>query len=388
MRIVIAPDKFKGSLTAPQAADALARGVRAALPSAEIVAAPMADGGEGVVDALVAATGGSLHEARVTGPLGSLLTAPYGMLGDGRTAVVEMAAAAGLALVPKDRRDPRRTTTRGVGELILAAARTGVRRLIVGIGGSATNDGGAGLAQALGFRLLDARGRDLGPGGGALTHLDRIVPPGEPRGLQRIEVAVACDVTNPLCGPAGASAVYGPQKGATPEMVEELDRNLERLARIIERDLGVAIAEVPGAGAAGGLGGGLLAFAGGRLQPGIDLVIAAVGLAAKLRGADLCLTGEGSLDSQSAFGKTAVGVARLARSLDVPTLALVGSLGEGADACLAEGIDAFFAIGRGPATLDESLARAPDLLALAAEQAVRAFLAGARRGSRGDHVHE
>ncbi|AMV39955.1 Glycerate 2-kinase [Planctomyces sp. SH-PL62] len=251
MRIVIAPDKFKGSLTAPEAAKALARGVRAAEPTAEILAVPMADGGEGVVEALVAATGGSYHEARVTGPLGSPVPARFGLLGDGRTAVVEMAAAAGLALVPRDRRDPRRTTTRGVGELMLAAADLGVGRLIVGIGGSATNDGGAGMAQALGFRLLDAQGRDLAPGGGALRALDRITPPDAGTALKGVEVSVACDVTNPLCGPTGASAVYGPQKGATPDMVEELDRNLDRLARIIERDLGAAVAEIPGAGPRG-----------------------------------------------------------------------------------------------------------------------------------------
>ena len=379
MRIVIAPDKFKGSLTASQAAEALARGARAAAPSAEIRTVPMADGGEGVAEALVAATGGTFREVPVTGPLGTLHDARFGLLGDGRTAVVEMAAAAGLALVPPGRRDPRKTTTRGVGELILAAVRAGVDRLIVGIGGSATNDGGAGLAQALGFRLLDARGRDLGPGGGALSALDRIVPPGEPRALQRVRVRVACDVTNPLCGPSGASVVYGPQKGATPEMVEELDRNLDRLARVVERDLGIDMAETPGSGAAGGLGGGLVAFAGGKLERGVDLVIEAVGLADALQGADLCLTGEGSLDAQSAFGKTAVGVARLARSLGVPTFALAGSIGEGARRCLDEGLDAYFPICPGPVTLDQAIARADDFLARAAEQAVRAYLAGARR---------
>ncbi|MDG3004181.1 glycerate kinase [Paludisphaera mucosa] len=388
MRIVIAPDKFKGSLTAAEAARAIARGVHAADPKADVVAAPMADGGEGIVEALVAATDGSFREIRVTGPMGEPIAARYGLLGDGRTAVVEMAKAAGLVLVPKDRRDPLRATTRGVGELILAAAGTGVHRLIVGIGGSATNDGGAGLAQALGYRLIDAQGREIGPGGGPLADLDRIERDGAARALTGVEIAVACDVTNPLCGPSGASAVYGPQKGATPAMVEQLDRNLARLAEAIERDLGVAVAEIPGAGAAGGLGAGLVAFAGGRLEPGIDLVIEAVGLADKLRGADLCLTGEGSLDAQSAFGKTAVGVARLARSLGVPTFALVGSIGEGAEQCLAQGLDAYFPICPGPMSLDDAMARAPDLLARAAEQAVRGFLAGVRPSSKRIHVHE
>jgi glycerate kinase len=324
MRIVIAPDKFKGSLTATEAAHAMARGARSALPSVEIEVAPMADGGEGTVEALVTATGGTYHEVNATGPLGKPVRARFGMLGDDRTAVVEMATASGLVLIPADARDPLSATTRGTGELLLAAVAAGAHRLIVGIGGSATNDGGAGMAQALGFRLLDPEGVEIGPGGGPLGRLDRIERGDGPAGLADVGIAVACDVTNPLCGPDGASAVYGPQKGADPEMVAVLDRNLERLARIVERDLGASIATIPGSGAAGGLGGGLVAFAGGRLEPGVDLVIDAVGLKGRLRGADLCLTGEGSLDAQSAFGKTAVGVARLARSLGCPTLALVG----------------------------------------------------------------
>ena len=380
MRIVLAPDKFKGSLTASQAVEALARGVRAAAPSAEVVAFPMADGGEGIVEALVTATGGAFHHARVTGPLGEPVDARFGVLGDGRTAVVEMAEAAGLALVPRDRRNPLVATTRGVGELMRAAADLGVHRILVGIGGSATNDGGAGLAQALGFRLLDADGCEIGPGGGALARLDRIEAPASSP-FAGLEIAVACDVANPLCGPEGASAVYGPQKGATPEMVAQLDRGLARLAEVVARDRGASIADVPGSGAAGGLGGGLIAFAGGRLQPGIALVIDAVGLAETLRGADLCLTGEGALDAQSAFGKTAVGVAERARSLGVPTFAIVGSIGDGAEACLARGLDAYFPLCPGPMTLDDAMARAADLLAAAAEQAVRGFLAGVRRGA-------
>lgn len=380
MRIVVAPDKFKGSLTAVDAADAMTRGALAALPSAEVERVPMADGGEGIVDALVGATGGSYREAEVTGPLGEPVRARFGMLGDGRTAVIEMAAASGLALVPAEARNPLRTTTRGTGELLLAARDAGARRVIVGIGGSATNDGGAGMAQALGHHLLDAEGAEIGPGGGALARLERIERDERTAALEDLEIAVACDVTNPLCGPEGASAVYGPQKGASPEMVAELDRNLARLATIIERDLRRSVAEIPGAGAAGGLGAGLVAFAGGKLESGVDLVLGAVRLADRLRAADLCLTGEGALDAQSAFGKTIAGVARLANSMGVPTFALAGSIGEGAEQTLAHGLDAYFSICPGPLALEEAIANASRLLENAAEQAVRAFLAGRARG--------
>jgi glycerate 2-kinase len=378
MRVVIAPDKFKESLSALQAADAMARGVVAAVPEASIDLAPMADGGEGTVDALVAATGGSYRQARVSGPFGEPMTASFGLLGDGRTAVIEMAAASGLVLVPHDRRNPLVTTTRGTGELLLAAIAAGARRLIVGIGGSATNDGGAGLGQALGFRLLDANGRDLEPGGGTLNQLARIDSSGRRPELDGVAVSIACDVTNPLCGPRGASAVYGPQKGASPEMIEILDRNLAHFAAIVERDLRVSIKDRPGSGAAGGLGGGLVAFADGKLEPGVDLIIEAVDLKRRLAGADLCLTGEGAIDDQSAFGKTAVGVSRLARSIGCPTLALTGTIKPGAEAVLAEGIDAYFSICDRPISLDEAKTQASLLLEQATEQAVRAFLAGRR----------
>ncbi len=331
MRVVIAPDKFKGSLTALQAAAAMARGVVRAVPGATIDQVPMADGGEGTTQALVAATGGSIREAQVTGPLGEPVVACFGLLGDGQTAVIEMAAASGLVLVPARRRNPLITTTRGTAELLLAAIAAGARRVVVGIGGSATNDGGAGFGQSLGFRLLDQAGRDLEVGGGNLGHLARIDTARRRRELDGVEIAVACDVSNPLCGVEGASAIYGPQKGATPEMVEALDRNLAHFAAIVQRDLGVAIKDQPGSGAAGGLGGGLVAFASGKLEPGIKLIIDAVKLAERLENAVLCLTGEGAIDAQSAFGKTAAGVARLAHSLGCPVLALAGSIGPGAE---------------------------------------------------------
>ncbi|MGD0041120.1 MAG: glycerate kinase, partial [Isosphaeraceae bacterium] len=376
MRVVIAPDKFKGSLTALEAAEAMARGLSRVDPSAEIDRVPMADGGEGTVAALVAATGGSYRTVTVTGPLGEPVVASFGLLGDGRTAVLEMASASGLWLVPPALRDPLRATTRGTGQLLLAALEAGARRVLVGIGGSATNDGGAGLGQALGFRLLDTHGRELEPGGGELDRLARIERTDQVSVLGSATIAVACDVTNPLCGPQGASAVYGPQKGATPEMVERLDRNLGHFADIVARDLDVAVRDIPGSGAAGGLGGGLVAFAGGRLEGGVNLVIEAVNLRERLHTADLCLTGEGALDGQSAFGKTAVGVARLAHSLGCPTLAIAGSIGPGAEAVLEQGVDAYFSICPGPVHIGEAIEKASELLENATAQAVRAFLAG------------
>jgi glycerate kinase len=381
MKVIVAPDKFKGSLTAPEAARAIARGVLKAEPSAEIDLVPMADGGEGTVEALVEATGGIYAETIVTGPLGHPVEARFGILGDQRTAVIEMAAASGLVLVRQADRDPLRASTFGTGELILAAIRAGADRLIVGIGGSATNDGGAGMAQALGYRMVDADGEELLPGGGPLFALDRIIRPEISR-ISGVEIAVACDVANPLCGPTGASAVYGPQKGASPEVVAHLDSNLARLARVIERDLGFDVADRPGSGAAGGLGAGMIAFAEGNLEPGASLVIQAVGLLDRLQKAELCITAEGSVDASSAFGKTAVGVARLAHSLGCPTLVLAGSIGPGAEDVLAEGVDAYFSLCPGPSTLGEAMSHAPEWLERVAEQATRAFLAGRRGNSR------
>jgi glycerate kinase len=381
MRVVIAPDKFRGSLTAIEAARALQEGVARACPGAICDLIPMADGGEGTAEALVGATGGRWESAEVTGPLGERRTSRFGLLGLGRTAVLEMAAASGLALVPKPQRNPLVTTTRGTGELLIEAALAGARTLIIGIGGSATNDGGAGLAQALGYRLLDASGCDLPPGGGALSRLARIVPPVGGNPLRGREIEVACDVQNPLCGPTGASAIYGPQKGATPDQVRLLDANLRHLAAVIQRDLNRDVADVPGAGAAGGLGAGFLAFTDARLRPGIDLVMEAVDLAGRLSRADLCLTGEGAIDRSSAFGKVVAGVARAASQQGVPVLALAGTLGSGFEALLDQGVHACFSLCAGPMTLESASQRAPELLAQAAEQAVRAFLAGRRDAS-------
>jgi glycerate kinase len=376
MHIVIAPDKFRGSLTAIEAAEAMSRGTLAADPTATVDLVPMADGGEGTVEALVSATRGRFLTAEVTGPLGEPVVARYGMLGDGSTAVLEMAAASGLVLVPDDRRDPSQTTTRGTGELILEAVGQGAIRIILGIGGSATNDAGAGLAVALGYQLLDSEGRPVPPIGGELSRVARIVPPKDRSFLKELRVSVACDVENLLCGPRGASAVYGPQKGATPAMIAQLDRNLGHFARAIARDLGVAVADLRGAGAAGGLGAGLVAFTGAKLRRGVELVTQAVNLEDRLNKADLCLTGEGSIDASSAFGKTAVGVARIARAVGCPTLAIVGSIGAGASSVFSEGIEAYFSLCDGPMTLDDALGNAASLLERSTEQAVRAFRAG------------
>src|SRR5438477_8650749 len=332
MRIVIAPNAFKGSLSALEAATAIGEGIRNAVPDAELVLVPIADGGDGTVDALVAATQGERRTLRVRGPLGDPVDAEYGLIDGGSTAVIEMAKAAGLALVPKDKRDPRITTTYGVGELLQHAYDAGARHFIVGIGGSATNDGRAGMAQALGYHLLDEQGHQLPPGGLALNKLARIHVGGVHADWKAAVVDVACDVSNPLTGPSGASAVYGPQKGATPEMVAELDAGLQRLAEVIQRDLGVDVDSLPGAGAAGGLGAGLVAFAGARLRPGAEMVMEALKLDETLKGVDLVITGEGRLDSQTArFGKGPAAVARHARKAGIPVVGLAGGIADEAE---------------------------------------------------------
>ena len=302
MRILIAPDKFKGSLSAREVAAHIATGIRRVMPEALIMEVPMADGGEGTVQSLIDATSGEKVSVTVTGPLGQPVEAFFGILGDGKTAVIEMASASGLALVPPEKRDPRVTTTRGTGELLLAAAARGCHKAIVGIGGSATNDGGAGMAQAVGVRLLDAKGEELPPGGAALVQLHTVDVSQLDARVVAMEIVVASDVTNPLCGPNGASAVYGPQKGATPAMVAELDAALAHYAEVIADQLGRSVRDLPGAGAAGGLGAGLLAFFPARMRRGVDIVIEVVGLREAMRSADLVITGEGGIDSQTAFG--------------------------------------------------------------------------------------
>jgi glycerate kinase len=338
MRVIVAPNSFKGSLSASQAAAAIARGVRQARPEAEVLEIPVADGGEGTVEALVSARKGIYRTVEVEGPLGDPVQASYGLIDDCRTGVVELASASGLTLIPNDKRDPRKTSTYGFGQLLNAVRGQGVESIIAGIGGSATNDGGAGMAQALGYRLLDATGRDLPRGGAALARLERIDASAFDAAWRSIRVMVACDVTNPLTGPQGASYIYGPQKGADERAVRELDQALGRLAEIIVRDLSKRVADVPGAGAAGGAGAGLIAFLDGKLVPGAPLVVDASGFDQTLPGARLVITGEGRVDGQTAFGKAPGEVAKRAHAAGVPTLLLAGSRGPGWESLISMGV--------------------------------------------------
>ena len=381
MKIVIAAQGYKGNLSALQVCRAIENGVKRAVPDAMTAIVPMADGGEGTMEALVAAMGGEIITAEVTGPLGKRVTARWGLLSDKVSGVIEMAAASGFDLVPPQELNPLLTTTYGTGELILDALEKGCRKLIIGIGGSATNDGGVGMAQALGVRLLDGKGAPLTFGGAALADLEHIdITAIDPR-LADCDIVVASDVTNPLCGPQGASAVYGPQKGATEEMVARLDDALAHYAGVLKKDLGIDIRDVPGAGAAGGLGAGLIAFLKAELLPGIDIVIQATGLAQHLKGAALVFTGEGRLDNQTARGKVPVGVARKAKTLGLPVVAIVGEIGDGYQEVYDQGIDAVFSIAPGPVSLDQCLAEAEELTSDIAERATRLFVCGVEEGA-------
>jgi len=360
MKIVIAPDSFKESLTALRVCEAVEKGIRIHFPNAEISKVPMADGGEGTVQSLVDATGGQIIQAKVTGPLGKEVEAFYGILGDGKTAVIEMAAASGLHHVPVDKRNPLITTTRGTGELILKALDHKVKHIIIGIGGSATNDGGAGMAKALGAKLLDANGAEMKEGGGSLDQLASIDLTNLDSRLAEVKVEVACDVDNPLTGETGAPAVFGPQKGATPDMVKQLDCNLAHYAAVIEKEMDIHIQDVPGAGAAGGLGGGLLAFLSAELKPGVDIVIEATQLENYIKNADLVITGEGRIDGQTIYGKTPIGVAKTAKKHSVPVIAIAGSIGAGSEAVYEHGISALFSVVPGAVDLSEALEKADE----------------------------
>jgi glycerate 2-kinase len=375
MRVVVAPDKFKGCMTAPQVCEAIAAGVRAARPDAQLDLCPMADGGEGTVAALVAATGGRLVTRRVTGPLPEMkVEATFGVLGgDGRTAVVEMAAASGLALLAPADRNPLNTTTFGTGELLMAAAGLGVSEIIVGIGGSATTDAGIGCAQACGLPVILAGGEPVSPTeplcGRDLSSVV-LVKHGRGSPIERVRITVACDVNNPLYGPDGAAHVFAPQKGASPAEVGWLDDALRALAGRLGK---TAEAQTPGAGAAGGLGFGLLAFFGATLRPGVDIVIDAVKLRDRLAGADLCITGEGRLDAQSLSGKTPIGVARLCKQLGVRCAAIVGALGGGADAAREKGLADILSVHDGATSVEESIRTARPNIARLAGQMVRSL---------------
>ncbi len=373
MNIVIATDSFKGCCTTLEAAAEFKRGILRVFPNARINIIPIADGGEGTVSAVLSALGGSLKPVRVKGPLGEETEAVFGIASGGR-AVLEMAAASGLTLVTK--KDPMRASTYGTGELIKAALDSGCTDIYIGIGGSATNDGGAGMAEALGVRFADKNGRPVPPGGGSLHLIDTIDISNVDRRLNNANITVMSDVTNPLCGENGASAVYGPQKGATPEQVKLLDSNLEHLARKVREQLHTDFANTPGAGSAGGLGFGLMAFTGAKLRSGIEAILDLAGFDALARDADLIITGEGNLDAQSAMGKVLSGIARRAKAYGKPVIAIAGGIGKGAERIYEQGIDAAISSTCRPMTVEEAVASAGELLAGAAERAMRLVKTG------------
>ncbi|MEK3663482.1 glycerate kinase [Paenibacillus sp. FSL F4-0236] len=369
--IVLAPDSFKESMTAKEACEAMERGIYKVNSNINCIHVPMADGGEGTMQSLVDATEGTVYTTKVKGPLGNEVSASYGITGDGLTGVLEMASASGIQLVSPEKRNPLITTTYGTGQLIKACLDRGVSKLLIGIGGSATNDGGAGLVQALGGRLLDEEGDELIFGGGELGRLASIeLSEFDPR-LKDVQVEVACDVTNPLCGPTGASNVFGPQKGATSEMIKQLDSNLQHYASVIKEQLGIDIIDMPGAGAAGGLGGGLVVFLNGVLKKGIELVIDYTGLEEKVQQADMVWTGEGSIDFQTQYGKTPLGVAQVAKKYNKPVLAFAGRIGDQTEVLYDKGIDAIFGIMPGAASLEDALKKGQENLERSAENVAR-----------------
>jgi glycerate kinase len=371
MIIAIAPDAFKGSLTAHQVAEAMERGVKNADSDIETVLIPMSDGGEGTVQSLVDAVGGQIVTALVKGPLLQEVNAFYGILEGGKTAIIEMASASGLPLITEKERDPLKTTTYGTGQLIKDALDKGCRKLIIGLGGSATNDAGSGMIQALGARLLDKNGDDIGFGGSALEKLYRIDLSGFDLRIKDCNIYAACDVNNPLCGEEGASYVYGPQKGANKEIANRLDSNLEWFAKLIKEQLGKEIKDLPGAGAAGGLGGGVVAFLNGELKKGIDIVVELTGLKKKIEGADLVITGEGMIDYQTAFGKTPFGVAQTAKKQNIPVIAIAGSLGQDYQTLYQKGFDGIYSIINKPMSLEEAIRNGAKLIEEATESIIR-----------------
>ena len=370
-KYVVAPDSFKESMTAKEVCDAMEKGIKKADSAAEVIKVPMADGGEGTVDSLVDATNGQRVIVEVTGPLGNKISAYYGILGNGTTAVIEMAKASGLEIVQKKKRNPMITTTFGTGELIRHALDHNVKEIIIGLGGSSTNDGGSGMAQALGAKLLDQNNHQISFGGGNLDKLDKIDISNLDSRLQDVRIILASDVTNPLIGEDGASRVFGPQKGATPEMVEKLENNLQHYAKIIKRDLNKDVASVSGAGAAGGLGAGLMAFTTCKMRQGVDIAIEVTKLEEKVKSADYVFTGEGGTDFQTKFGKTPYGVAKLGKKYHKPVISLAGYLGEGIDSLYSEGLTAIFGIIPGACDLSTALKNGPSNVARTTENIVR-----------------
>ena len=382
MKIIIAPDSFKDSLSAEGVARAIAEGLGRVLPEAQLIECPMADGGEGTVAAVLAACNGELRQQRVSGPLGAAVDAHWGWLPGTATAIIEMAEASGLQLVPCEQRDACITSTFGTGELIRAALDAGAQRIILAIGGSATNDAGAGALQALGIGLFDAQGEEVPAGGLALAGVTRVALEDIDRRIGQVRFEIAADVNNPLCGEQGASAIFGPQKGAMPAQVGELDAALGHFADLCAQVLGQDVRDEPGSGAAGGLGFAAKAFLGARFRPGVEVVAELVGLADAMRGADLVITGEGRFDAQTLRGKTPLGVARIAREQGVPVIVLAGTLGEGYEQMYAHGVDAAFALASGPMSLEQACREAPQLLSARAGDIARVWRLAA--GSRAE----
>lgn len=379
MKIVVAPNAFKGSMTARHAAESMAAGIRMAWPDVQIELVPVADGGDGLVAVALDALQGKRYRLLVTGPRFELVESEFCHVPELSFAAIEMALASGLALLPEDMRDPVLTTTLGTGELILAALDLGVRKIGVGIGGSATCDGGIGMATALGALFLDAAGHPVSPVGGALQDIVHIDLSGLDPRIGDTVIEAVCDVENPLLGEQGAARVYGPQKGAGREQVEQLEIGLTHLARVIQADLGLDVRNLPGAGAAGGLGAGLHAFLGAALRPGVDVVLDLVGLDEKLEGAALVLTGEGQIDFQTVFGKAPAGVAQRAKKQKIPCIVVAGSVGADLGTLHQQGVDAVFSLCPGPMSLKEAMAQAETSISRTTEQVIRCFLAGQRR---------
>jgi glycerate kinase len=375
-KIVIAPDSYKGCLSALDVTNAIEGAILEFYPEINVVKVPIADGGEGTVDALVTATNGKLMFSEVLDPLGEKIVAKWGILGDGTSAVIEMASASGLPLIPKEKRNPYITSTFGTGQLIISALDENCKKIVIGIGGSATNDGGVGMAKALGAKFFDSSGKELHDGGYALQKLNKIdISNIDPR-IKNTEILVACDVDNPLCGPRGASAVYGPQKGATPEMILELDKALLNFSEIAQKTVGKDVKNIAGAGAAGGLGAGLMFFTEASLMPGVELVLEVTNFNSLVEDADLVITGEGNTDFQTVFGKAPVGVAKAAKKYNIPVICISGGLGEGYESVFEKGIDAIVSISSGPVSLDECMLNGATMLQSATKRLIRILQVG------------
>ena len=376
MKIVVAPGSFKGSLTAFQVSDAIEKGFKKIFLDADIVKIPMADGGDGTLECLVNSTNGKIINEVVTGPLGKNVRAYYAVLGDEKTAVIETAASSGLKLLKTEEYNPMLTTTYGTGEMIKSALNKGFRKIIIGVGGSATNDAGTGMAQALGVKLLDSSEKNIPFGGIGLKKLDKIDISGIDKRIAETEIVGACDVSNPLTGVYGAANVYSRQKGATHEMIKKLDSYLEHFARIVKRDLGKDVREIPGAGAGGGMGAGLMVFLNAKLKPGAEIVAEKLKLSEHMKDADLVVTGEGSLDAQTIYGKTPIGVSKIAKKFGIPVIVITGQIGQGAEKLYNMGVDAMLSIAQGPISLDDSISNAENLIISASESVARLIKTG------------